>query len=214
MNERPETTRFYWGRLPHWEVVRGRYFVTIRLQGAIPQQGLERIARLRDEAERAVINGQDGFRERRVVFRQMEGWLHRSKAVAHMRDPVVADMVVEALESRAMDGTWTLFSYVVMPNHIHAFLRLGRDQADSTDAKPGPATDGALTLVGVLHDFKVWTARQANRLLGRTGQFWQREWFDHWSRSLEQDAGIERYIRANPVQAGLVTEAREWRWLK
>jgi hypothetical protein len=163
MNERPETTRFYWGRLPHWEVVRGRYFVTIRLKGAIPQQGLERIARLRDEAERAVINGHGWFRERRAVFRQMEHWLHRSEAVAHMRDPVVADMIVEALESRAVDGTWTLFSYVVMPNHIHAFLRLGRDQVGSRGTKPGATTDGALTLVGVLHDFKSWTARQANQ---------------------------------------------------
>ena len=148
------------------------------------------------------------------MFRQMEHWLHRSQAVAHMRDPAVADRVVEALESRAVDGTWTLFSYVVMPNHIHAFLRLGRDQMGSSDVEPGATADSTLTLGGVMHDFKSWTARQANKLLGRTGEFWQREWFDHWSRSLEQDAGIERYIRANPVKAGLVAEACEWRWLK
>lgn len=28
-------------RLPHWEVAGGRYFVTMRLQGSIPAEGLQ-----------------------------------------------------------------------------------------------------------------------------------------------------------------------------
>ena len=117
-------------------------------------------------------------------------------------------MVVEAIERRCADGIWTLFSYVVMPNHVHMFLRLGTEETGEAHRPKG------ITLGSALHGFKEWTARQANRLLGRTGQFWQREWFDHWSRSLAQDEGIELYIRSNPVKAGLVGSASEWRWLK
>ena len=43
MIRKPETISFWRGRLPHWEVTSGRYFVTIHLAGAIPPQGQERI---------------------------------------------------------------------------------------------------------------------------------------------------------------------------
>ena len=42
MIRRPEAVAFWYGRLPHWEVVGGRYFVTIHLAGAIPPAGQER----------------------------------------------------------------------------------------------------------------------------------------------------------------------------
>ncbi len=40
---KPKTIRFWRGRLPHWEVEAGRYFLTVRLKGAIPIEGQERI---------------------------------------------------------------------------------------------------------------------------------------------------------------------------
>ncbi len=43
MTRNPETIDFWVGRLPHWEVVDGRYFVTIHLSGAIPEAGHHRI---------------------------------------------------------------------------------------------------------------------------------------------------------------------------
>ena len=46
MIRRPETIDFWGGDLPHWEVVDGRYFVTIHLRGAIPQAGFRRIREL------------------------------------------------------------------------------------------------------------------------------------------------------------------------
>ena len=57
------------------------------------------------------------------------------------------------------------------------------------------------------------TAREANRILGRTGQpFWQDESYDH---SLRQRSQIDRtvtYIEQNPVPAGLVGSAERWLW--
>jgi len=55
--------------------------------------------------------------------------------------------------------------------------------------------------------------RQANLLLGRTGDyFWQDESFDHWIRDEAEFEKIKRYIERNPVMAGLVSEESEWAW--
>ena len=60
---------------------------------------------------------------------------------------------------------------------------------------------------------KNYSARQANAILGRTGQpFWQDESYDHWVRSPEELEKIVRYIEKNPVAAGLVDRVEDWRW--
>jgi hypothetical protein len=60
---------------------------------------------------------------------------------------------------------------------------------------------------------KNYSARQANAILKRTGlPFWQDESYDHWSRGREETQRIRRYIEENPVTAGLVTKAEDWRW--
>jgi putative transposase len=57
------------------------------------------------------------------------------------------------------------------------------------------------------------TAREANRFLGRTGEsFWQRESYDHWVRDSGELERIVAYIEDNPVKAGLVVRAEDYRW--
>jgi hypothetical protein len=57
------------------------------------------------------------------------------------------------------------------------------------------------------------TARQANLILGRTGEaFWQDESFDHRVRDEMELERIVRYVEYNPVNAGLVAEPYEWAW--
>ena len=64
-----------------------------------------------------------------------------------------------------------------------------------------------------LKSLKGFTARQANRVLGRTGEpFWQAESYDHWVRNAGEHARIRRYIEQNPVKAGLVQQAEDYRW--
>ena len=70
----PETTRFYRKRLPHWEVAEGRYVVTIRLKGAIPEKGQQRIRQIRKQMKQAVANRQSGLNEYRMILREMERW--------------------------------------------------------------------------------------------------------------------------------------------
>jgi type I restriction enzyme R subunit/putative DNA methylase len=56
-------------------------------------------------------------------------------------------------------------------------------------------------------------ARQANLILGRTGQpFWQDESYDHWVRTEAELEKIVRYIERNPVAAGLAAAVEDWPW--
>ena len=86
---------------------------------------------------------------------------------------------------------------VIMPNPSHLILW------------PMPN----FTLSEILKSRKQFTATQANRILGRTGQaFWQTESFDHWIRNDEEKSRFRRYIRANPATAGLCARPEDWRW--
>ena len=62
----------------------------------------------------------------------------------------------------------------------------------------------------ILHSLKGYTAKKANQVLGREGQFWQRESYDHIVRDRDEQLRIRRYILNNPVRAGLVDHWTEW----
>ncbi|MDO7845181.1 transposase [Hymenobacter sp. M29] len=85
-------------------------------------------------------------------------------------------------------NAYTLVCYCLMPNHVHLVVSL---------------PDEAPPLLKTLQHLKGYTAQQANQLLGRTGQFWQRETYDHLIRSPEEMTRIIAYVVNNPVKAGL-----------
>src|SRR6202162_5747069 len=82
-----------------------------------------------------------------------------------------------------------------MPNHVHLLLL--------------PKT----SLPVILRWLKGSAARQANLILGRTGEaFWQDESFDHCVRDEAELDRLVRYVEYNPVSAGLAANPRAWRW--
>jgi hypothetical protein len=56
---------------------------------------------------------------------------------------------------------------------------------------------GAHGLSAVLHSWKSFTSNQLNRALGRSGQLWQDESFDHIVRDDGALARFARYVREN-----------------
>ncbi len=194
MPRKPQTTAFWYGRLPHWEVEDGRYFVTIHLAGAIPQEGHDRIHEMAAEmAKTPKYAVEDRLKIQRQVFAEMEAWLDRAEYVSHLRFPVVAEMVMEAIAYRA-DRIWNMLEYVIMPSHLHLFFEI---------------VNGDLKTV--LEQFKRWTGHEAAKILNLDGdRIWQDEWFDHWSRSDEEDDRIIEYIRRNPEKANLVKSYLDW----
>jgi REP element-mobilizing transposase RayT len=101
-------------------------------------------------------------------------------------------VVKESLHYR--DGKiFELFVYTIMPNHVHLVISL-KEQ---------------INLHEVLHSLKRHTARDCNKLLNRTGAFWQHESYDHVIRDGEFGR-IVFYVLRNPVKAGLCKKFSDW----
>jgi REP element-mobilizing transposase RayT len=81
-----------------------------------------------------------------------------------------------------------------MPNHVHVvFQPFEGHSLDKT-----------------LHSWKSYTSTLANKLLNRSGAFWQREYYDHIIRNEKQFHRIIEYVLENPQKAGL----KDWPWVK
>jgi hypothetical protein len=73
MNRKPRTIAFWVGRLPHWEVEGGRYFITIHLAGAIPAQGRERLQKIAEQLRKVdVRSSPEWLRLQRKIFAEIE----------------------------------------------------------------------------------------------------------------------------------------------
>ena len=178
------------GHLPHWEAEGGVYFVTFRLAGSLPSELLVELkARLgQNDSARTIANA----RVQKFPIKEIEKILDAGHGPNHMAQPEIADLVERAL--RAFDGVrYKLFAWCVMPNHVHVVFQ----------------ALGEWGLAQILHSWKSYTARQAQRKFEIRGAFWQREYYDHLIRDNEQFTRAVKYVAENPVRAGL----EGWRWV-
>jgi REP element-mobilizing transposase RayT len=139
-----------------------------------------------ETAKRANAAAQPDLIRLRALVRQAERCLDQGLGHCYLRDSRVAKIVTAALQ-HFRDQRYRLLSWCVMPNHVHALLC--------------PLADNKLETI--LHSWKSYSALQANRLLKRAGEFWQREYFDHFVRNEPSIHKISRYILQNPEKAGL-----------
>jgi putative transposase len=107
--------------------------------------------------------------------------------------------VASSMEATLLFGAehlklYSLLAWVIMPNHVHILI------------------DPNVTLARITQSLKNFSARKSNEILGHTGQFWQRESYDHWARNSDEAARITDYIESNPVSAGFVNRPEDWRW--
>ncbi|WP_373868006.1 transposase [Reyranella soli] len=75
-----------------------------------------------------------------------------------------------------------------MPNHVHVVV------------EPG---DGN-RLGDIVHSWKSYSANRANTILGRTGPFWHKDFFDRFVRDEGHLARTIDYVENNPVKLGLL----------
>jgi len=112
-----------------------------------------------------------------------------------LREPEVARIVEDSLLH--FDGTrYQLIAWTIMPNHVHALIE---------------PRDG-YSLGHIVSSWKRFSARMANRLLGRSGSFWQDDYWDTYIRNETHFASTVAYIENNPVKAGLVKDVADWPW--
>lgn len=76
----------------------------------------------------------------------------------------------------------------------------------------GLEEDEYYSLASIMHSLKGYTAYQANRMLGREGEFWAHESYDHWIRDYAEWQRIIAYVLNNPVKAGGCHVWQDWEW--
>jgi len=89
---------------------------------------------------------------------------------------------------------YRLHAWTIMPNHVHVLLTI------LPEHPLGP----------IVISWKRFTARKANQQLGRSGAFWQTEYWDRFVRNGTHFSAAQDYIDNNPVKAGLVSEPKLW----
>jgi putative DNA methylase len=130
-------------------------------------------------------------RNRRI---QLEAYLDKGRGECYLRRADVAAMFESSLLFRH-GAQYDLRTWVIMPNHVH-LLFLVQD----------------VQMRHLVNAWKGYTAKEANRILGRKGQFWQEGYWDTYMRDAEHEKRARRYIENNPTKAKLVASPKEWAW--
>ena len=93
-----------------------------------------------------------------------------------LRDESIAGQVSDSLLHRDR-SVYRLDAYSIMPNHVHVVF------------KPLPISENVQgnedyhSLASIMQSLKGFTAHSCNRLLGREGEFWAHESYDHYVRN-------------------------------
>lgn len=113
-----------------------------------------------------------------------------------LTQPFAVEIMRSAFRFLEQEGRWTLWGYVIMPDHVHlcALVLAG------------------FTVSQVMKSWKNFTARAINQILGRRGAFWQRSFYETAIRGERDAAQRLDYMFQNPVCAGLCHNAEDWPW--
>ncbi len=209
---------FYRRRLPHWQPDGAVIFVTWRIDGALPRRLLQAISdvegRLESSRKQPKETEEDkSLRVAKIAFGLLDKALDEVLTSATscsrwLEDPRVASLVRDSFHFWGGER-YVLHRYVVMPNHVHILLE---PLLVGVESEEDHAEGARVALRDIAKGLKGYTAREANRILGRTGRFWRREYFDHWVRNPAEYARIVDYIDQNPVRAGLCSGPADWPW--
>ena len=173
-------------RLPHWEQDGCSYFLTFRLADSLPKRLLDEWRRERQiwlklHPEPWSAQEEQAYQERFSGSR--ERWLDAMHGDCVLRHAQAREPLAEKFAA----DTSTIWSYVIMPNHVHLLVSL---------------VDG-VHLEDWMQVLKGGSAYAINRCLNRKGKLWAKDYFDRLVRDPGHFANCARYIRKNPSKAHL-----------
>ena len=185
------------GYLPHWEMEGATYSVTIRLGDSLPHDLREKIDfERKDIVKTAQQLGRDLTEQEKnrlaELHRRFDEALDAGYGSCCLAQPDVAEVVYNAL-LHFNGERYNMVAACVMPNHAHAVF--------------SPAH--GFELNNILHSWKSFTSNEANKILGRKGQFWEHEYFDRLVRDADELQRTVQYLIENPAKAGL----HSWKWV-
>lgn len=182
---------FYRKRLPHWQPSEGTFFITYRLAGSIP---MEKIRQFKKMPERKIFKSSKLFRNA-WYFRCSDRFLDANPNGPYwLAKKDIAEIVFQSLLFNN-GKQYDLHAFCIMSNHVHVLLT---------------AKKGARQLFRIMQTHKSYTAIMGNRILSRSGQFWELESYDHLVRNNLSFQRILRYILNNPVKVRLVQRWQDW----
>ncbi len=174
------------GYIPHFDGGEIAQFLTFRLFDSLPKETVEQ---WREETKELGEHG-------KVIFRKnVEKFLDTGFGECFMKDDRIAQLVENGLLFH-QNKKFDLTAWVVMPNHMH-FLATPLEKIELRE---------------IAHSIKSYAAHEANKMLNRTGQFWQHEPFDRYIRNRRHFVNVIKYIENNPVKAGLSEKPEDWRF--
>jgi len=189
-----------YGKLPHWSQPGTACFMTWRLGDSLPEVVLQRFRRERARLLRTYnldtnANWQAAIGKlphavagqlRWALFECWDEGLDEGHGACWLKRPDAAQIVAESL--LYADGESYLVSdFIVLPNHVHLIAAFADDEG----------------LRRPCESWKRHSATRINRLVGRSGEFWQVEAFDHLIRSPEGFDYYRQYIANHPRCAKL-----------
>jgi putative transposase len=196
-----------WRHLPHWAQTGTVCFITWRTCDSLPESAkialqIERKRLLLDAGIDPAGDWKSALKELPPPARSRLQWLLFTQWDQHLdlglgecvlMRPELSKIVGESLKHFAGDR-YLLTDFVVMPNHVHLLAAFQNEDL----------------LFSQCTSWKRFTARQINKLIGRSDEFWQVEQFDHLIRGPEQFERYREYIANNPRQAGLTKGGYLW----
>lgn len=202
-------TKRYGAYLPHWTRDAAWYSVTFRLWDSLPQHLIEswlferkNIVKTAEQMKRPLSKHEEA-RLAHLYSENVERYLDAGFGSCYLKDERIGREVAHALLH--FEGQrYNLAAWCVMPNHVHAVVRPFAGMTN-TGGTPVPQFE----LPDILHSRKSFTAKEANKLLRRSGDFWQAEYYDHLIRDETDFAHAVRYVLNNPTKAGL----KNWKWV-
>ena len=183
--------------LPHWTKTGSIYAICFRLADSLPASVLEswRSERLAITAnakhQNRALTLEESHRLEKLHSERIESYLDAGHGKCWLREHEIAAIIQNALTH--FDGQrYRLLSWCIMPNHVHLVVQ--------------PLH--AVRLSALMHSWKSWTAKEANKLLEREGEFWQEESYDHLIRDEAELRHAVQYAFENPEKSGL----SDWAW--
>ncbi|MFZ1322209.1 MAG: transposase [Ignavibacteria bacterium] len=199
-----EIKEFYRRIYPHFQLDNEYYFVTSRLIDSIPAFKLTELRNnfRKDENLLKKLYTKEKYKEERYnllkkYFGYYDDCLNRSLSqVNYLSDERIAKIVSDSF--RFLNGrVFDMISFCIMPNHFHILIKIGKL------LKP---------FYRIMQSLKRHTSRQSNIVLNKSGTFWEEESYDHIVRDEIELLRIMKYILNDPVKAGLVKNAFDWKW--
>lgn len=180
------------GYLPHFESSHEIQHVTFHLADSLPHAV---VRRLEEELSGVPANQRETERLKRAF-----AYIDAGHGSCLLKDSNAAK-IAEAALLHFDHERYRLLAWVVMPNHIHTLIQ--------------PLNEW--TISRIVATWKLRTAQEIwkHRIYGddsEPGQIWQREYWDRFIRNERHFWKVVEYIELNPVAAGLVKKAEDWRW--